>query len=32
MFSNFIEIRSFGKSEFDEEILFFDNSLNLKRK
>lgn len=31
MFSNFIENRSFGKSEFDDEILFFDESLTQKR-
>jgi len=31
MFSNFIENRYFGKSEFDEEILFFDNSMKEKR-
>jgi len=27
MFSNFIENWSFNKTEFDEEIMFFDNSL-----
>ncbi len=31
MFSNFIENRYFGKSEFDDEILFFDSSLQEKR-
>jgi hypothetical protein len=31
MFSNFIENRQFGKSEIDEEIIFFDNSLKEKR-
>lgn len=31
MFSNFIENRSFGKSEFDDEIIFFDETLNQKR-
>lgn len=31
LFSNFIENRSFGKSEFDEEILFFDSCLKDRR-
>lgn len=31
LFSNFIEARSFGKSDQDEQIMFFDESCKLKR-
>lgn len=31
MFYNFIENRSFGKSDVDDEIIFFDKTLKEKR-